>query len=380
MPQDPSQMAGMAPAFMNQPQYQQQMQQLAMQVRQQEDGIKKTKKFLKAYEDIQLSQPMPQQQPAFMQPPGGMAQAMNNNLPQVEEAPMSFTQMAGGMGAQGEAGPEGQSGPGPQYDRTYTKDELAAKFPGTKSNADFAAEGGAGQNASNAEKWNAMAVAKQKNMDAMDARNPRGANTPPGTDPGLAEMGETTASEPQVQRERVANDSAMRKFGKDKAKASAGGDLYNKGKAADNIDVMLSDLEKSLKDAKEQGGPDSSRFVDIKKRIGEIKKLQKTAEEAFKKAQQKYSAVARSLPNKAISAGLGTVMGGNLMADAHRYARGGVDEKGNTYYPGEIQNVEGVNRIRSAVEELAYYHPDNADLHPEVTDADRKKYNPNWFK
>ena len=388
-------MAGPTPAFMNQPQYQQQMQSLAMQVRQQEDGIKRTKKFLKAYEDIQLAQPMPMQQPqqpAFMQPPGGMAQAMNNNLPQVEESAMSFTEMAGGMGggedmgmvgemgAEGEVGPEGQSGPGPQYDRAYTKEELAAKFPGTKSSAEYAAEGGAGPNASNSEKWNAMAVSKQKTMDAMDARNPRGANTPPGTDPGLAEMGETTASEPQVQRGRVANDAATRKFGKDKAKAGAGGDLYNKAKAADNIDVMLSDLNKGLKDAKEQGGPDSSRFVDIKKRIGEIKKLQKTAEEAFKKAQQKYSAVAKSLPNKAMSAGLGTVMGGNLMADAHRYSKGGIDEKGNTYYPGEIANIDGVNRIRSAVEELAYYHPDNADLHPEVTDEDRKKYNPKWFK
>ena len=105
-PQDPSQMkASLTPAFMNQPQYQQQMQGLAMQVRQQEEGTKKIKKFLKAYEDIQLSAPMgpPQapQQPGFMQPPGGAVQSMNNNLPrnepQYEDAPTSFTEMAGGQ-------------------------------------------------------------------------------------------------------------------------------------------------------------------------------------------------------------------------------------------------------------------------------------------
>lgn len=103
---DPSQMmAGLTPAFMNHPQYQQQMQGLAMQVRQQEEGTKKIKKFLKAYEDIQLSAPMmPQQapqQPGFMQPPGGNVQSMNNRLPrnepQYEEAPTSFTELAGGQ-------------------------------------------------------------------------------------------------------------------------------------------------------------------------------------------------------------------------------------------------------------------------------------------
>lgn len=108
---DPSQMmAGLTPAFMNQPQYQQQMQGLAMQVRQQEEGTKKIKKFLKAYEDIQLTAPMqPQQapqQPGFMQPPGGAVQSMNNNLPrnepQYEDAPTSFTEMAGGSIPEGE--------------------------------------------------------------------------------------------------------------------------------------------------------------------------------------------------------------------------------------------------------------------------------------
>ena len=103
------------PAFMNQPQYQQQMQGLAMQVRQQEEGTKKIKKFLKAYEDIQLSAPMAPQQPGFMgggmpqqpqqpqqpmmQPPGGGVRAGNNNIPRndmSEPAPESFTAMAGG--------------------------------------------------------------------------------------------------------------------------------------------------------------------------------------------------------------------------------------------------------------------------------------------
>lgn len=113
MPQESNALAGMTPAFMNQPQYQQQMQGLAMQVRQQEEGTKKIKKFLKAYEDIQLSAPMQApQQPGFMggnqmsnqeqgfyQPPGGSARSMNNTLPQndmTEPAPTSFTEMAGG--------------------------------------------------------------------------------------------------------------------------------------------------------------------------------------------------------------------------------------------------------------------------------------------
>lgn len=112
MPQDPSSMPGMTPAFMNQPQYQQQMQGLAMQVRQQEEGTKKIKKFLKAYEDIQLSAPMMQPQapmqpgfmggggqPPMMQAPGGRVASGNNNLPRndmTEPAPTSFTEMAGG--------------------------------------------------------------------------------------------------------------------------------------------------------------------------------------------------------------------------------------------------------------------------------------------
>lgn len=139
-------MAGMAPAFMNQPQYQQQMQNLAMQVRQQEEGTKKIKKFLKAYEDIQLSAPMGQAQapmqpgfmggggqPPMMQPPGGAVASMNNRLPRndmTEPAPTSFTQIAGGsVPAEGPDDMTSYSGeevpPEPEYETANIGEEEA---------------------------------------------------------------------------------------------------------------------------------------------------------------------------------------------------------------------------------------------------------------
>ena len=360
MPQDPSQMAGPTPAFMNQPQYQQQMQSLAMQVRQQEDGIKRTKKFLKAYEDIQLAQPMPMQQPqqpAFMQPPGGMAQAMNNNLPQVEESAMSFTEMAGGMGggemagaemsggedmgmvgemgAEGEVGPEGQPGPAPEIGSPE--------------------------------------------------------------DPGLSQRGNKEASSYVTQATRGTDDFLAGRQGKAKAETKAYEGYEQATKEAGVKDNEVGALKRKIQlleiDLKKGPGthietdPRTGKTYPIpgiaKEDMPMMKKQLETLKEGLKKidaAFEKIKKIRGSTPNKAMSAGLGTVMGGNLMADAHRYSKGGIDEKGNTYYPGEIANIDGVNRIRSAVEELAYYHPDNADLHPEVTDADRKKYNPKWFK
>jgi hypothetical protein len=358
MPQDPSQMAGPTPAFMNQPQYQQQMQSLAMQVRQQEDGIKRTKKFLKAYEDIQLAQPMPMQQPqqpAFMQPPGGMAQAMNNNLPQVEEPAMSFTEMAGGMGG----------------------GEMAGAEMGGGEDMGMVGEMGAeGEVGPEGQQPDYGPPREQPFEGKMRPSQPSGS---PG-DPGLAKRGKD-ASSPMRQAERVALNEA----GKQNAQ-NAAFDKVVKENSWTGMPSWIEELSDWVFKAKREveiGKNTDASPVEMKVLKRTLKDVQtdlKNAKKIDKSIAEKLKKIASSIPNKAISAGLSGAMGGNLMADAHRYARGGIDEQGATYHPSEIQNVEGVNRIRSAVEELAYYHPDNADLHPEVTDADRKKYNPNWFK
>lgn len=335
-------MAGLAPAFMNQPQHQKQMQNLAMQVRQQEEGTKKIKKYLKAYEDIQLSgpisymgdpsqmqQPQAPQQPGFMQPPGGNVQSMNNtiprNEPQIEDAPTSFTEMAGGQiseegmmstseDTEEMSTPTADEGPAPGYDRQYTKEELAAKFPGTKSSADIRSSQGVSEEASKPEQWSALAKGRAKMYEEQDARNLKGANTPPGTDPGLAEEGMRTAAEPQVQRERVAADANLRALKKKNAAGTR--ELANL-----NLQEHIGDLTERIADLKKmvKKGTSTSLETDpktgkqypiagytkesIQKFNGVIKELEgkvANAKKILESGKIKYDAVRRSTPHKAL--------------------------------------------------------------------------------
>jgi hypothetical protein len=70
-----------------------------------------------------------------------------------------------------------------------------------------------------------------------------------------------------------------------------------------------------------------------------------------------------------------------MLGDIHRYMKGGFDTAtGHTYYPSEVTNVEGVNRPTEVVSQMARLHPDNAKQNPDVTDEERRKFNPAWFK
>lgn len=50
------------------------------------------------------------------------------------------------------------------------------------------------------------------------------------------------------------------------------------------------------------------------------------------------------------------------------------DNTGASYTNDEVVEVGGVKRVRSEVEELSAYHPDNAKNHPEISDLDRIDY------
>jgi hypothetical protein len=53
---------------------------------------------------------------------------------------------------------------------------------------------------------------------------------------------------------------------------------------------------------------------------------------------------------------------------------------GEVYKKDEVTTVDGRTYSNSDLETIARYHPDNADLHPEITDAMRRKFNPKWFE
>ena len=66
--------------------------------------------------------------------------------------------------------------------------------------------------------------------------------------------------------------------------------------------------------------------------------------------------------------------------DVHRYMKGGFDEKtGQTYYPSEVTEVDGVNFSNEYLEAVSRMHPRNAAKHPEITDSQRYKFHPGWF-
>ena len=50
------------------------------------------------------------------------------------------------------------------------------------------------------------------------------------------------------------------------------------------------------------------------------------------------------------------------------------DQTGATYTNDEVVEVDGVKRVRSEMEELAAYHPDNAKNHPEISDRARIEF------
>ena len=293
--------------------------------------MKRTKKFLKAYEDIQLNQPMPQapQQPAFMQPPGGQVQAQNQQLaasvaPEAAEAgPTSFTQMAGGMG--GQQGMEGDAGPaGAPGDPTPG----TTRFPNTIGKEGFVELGG-GSDGSPSGTYNAYARGRQINQSEMNARNPKGANTPPGTDPGLAEEGNPNAREPQVQRERMNSEATMRQFGKKNAAGTA--EIAAKDVIGSEYDLrrQISILEKDLKKGSAttiETDPRTGKTYPIpgmsekaipaaKEKLTKLKDELTKIEQMKRKAWDKFHKINASIPNKAL--GLGVGIGGSLMADAY---------------------------------------------------------------
>ena len=270
MPDNNSQMQGMMPAFMNNPQHQQQMQGLAMQVRQQEDGMKRTKKFLKAYEDIQLNQPIPPQQPAFMQPPGGQVQAQNQQLaasvaPEAAEAgPTSFTQMAGGMGGQQDMGMEDSSGPIPSAEPSAAGEGVPPGSPG---------------------------------------------------DPGLSQQG-FKASSGNTQAGRKFADTDMRIAGKDAAY-----DKVVKNTSWTGMPSWMAELKDWLHKAKVEvkiGKNTEASKVEMKVLQRTVKSVEadlKNAKKIDMDIAKKLKNIAASMPNKAL--GLGAAFGGSLMADAY---------------------------------------------------------------
>lgn len=50
------------------------------------------------------------------------------------------------------------------------------------------------------------------------------------------------------------------------------------------------------------------------------------------------------------------------------------------YKKEDVQEVDGQKYATADLDTIARYHPDNADLHPEITDAMRKKFYPKWFE
>lgn len=53
---------------------------------------------------------------------------------------------------------------------------------------------------------------------------------------------------------------------------------------------------------------------------------------------------------------------------------------GETYKKDEVVDIGGQKFATADAATIAMFHPDNAENHPEITDAMRKKFNPDWFK
>jgi hypothetical protein len=314
-------MAGMTPAFMNQPQYQQQMQGLAMQVRQQEEGTKKIKKFLKAYEDIQLSAPMAPQQPGFMggnqmsnqeqgmmQPPGGAMRSMNNNLPQndmTEPAPTSFSEMAGGSAPVQPAGEEEQMAP----------DDMTSEYgAGEEMSTPTSSDGG-----------EYGPPREQRFESEMRPSQPSGS---PG-DPGLSKRGSPVVPGGYIQAERKASNEAKKQNAQ-----NAAFDKTVKDNSWTGMPSWIAELKdwvfKAKREVKiaENTGASKVEMKVLKRTVKNIETDLKNAKKIDKSIADKLKKIASSTPNKAMGlAGLGA----GLLA--------GTGQAGATAFPPEDAEV-----------------------------------------
>jgi hypothetical protein len=46
----------------------------------------------------------------------------------------------------------------------------------------------------------------------------------------------------------------------------------------------------------------------------------------------------------------------------------------------KVTELDGIKYDSASPQQIAMFHPDNADEHPEITDEMRKKFYPKWFK
>lgn len=346
---DPSQMmAGLAPAFMNQPQHQQQMQSLAMQVRQQEEGTKKIKKYLKAYEDIQLSQPMqPQQQPqafqqpGFMQPPGGGVQSMNNtiprNEPQIEDAPTSFTEMAGGQIPQEESSDSMMSG----------GEDL--QFPSTDASDNDEPYG---------------PPKEQRFENKMRPSQPAGSSG----DPGLSKRGSPVIPGGYIQAERQASNEAKKQNAK-----NAAFDKTIKENSWTGMPSWMAELKdwvfKAKREVKIAENTGASK-VEMKLLKGTVKNIEtdlKNAKKIDKSIADKLKNISSSTPNKAM--GLAGMTAGLLAGAGSASAAAFPPEDAEVLF-GRMNADKDFNRLnnreKAAVQKFLEYKAESDSIDARV--------------
>lgn len=370
------------PMFMNQPQYQQQMQQLAMQVKGQEEGIKKVKKFLKSYEDLQMTQApaAPMQAAPQMQPPGGVGNMMNNGagmipsdreavqtaraaqaMPQ-EPAPMSFSQFLGqgagagavaGAGAAmigGMKGGEGYSGESLEYLMRSAKERYETRLE---------IEGPEAQSTVEAKAF----YDKYKKIDTEN--NPKVGG--PG-DPGLAERGEEIGPEDSESYKR--RDQSRRGAAKSKASLK----VYEK---MDEVRKAIAETTKEMESAMTtEYGPRTHHWdgktwvineeykVHNENSKGIIDKI-RLLEKKLSGLKETLIKIGKSVPNKAMAAAnIGQV---GMIAAAE-----GMTEDGQPVMRGESSEFEGMNVTNESLQGIAkegakrqaeydkeYYSPSN---------------------
>lgn len=85
--------------------------------------------------------------------------------------------------------------------------------------------------------------------------------------------------------------------------------------------------------------------------------------------------VAKDLMSKAGTAGNALGVAG-ILADAYNRATSDYENPvtGEVFRKDEVTNLDGLNYSNADVQTIAMFHPDNADIHPEITDAMREKF------
>jgi len=85
--------------------------------------------------------------------------------------------------------------------------------------------------------------------------------------------------------------------------------------------------------------------------------------------------VARELMRLAGRAGQGLGVAG-ILTDAYNRATSDYENPvtGETYSKKDVTNLDGLNYANADLQTIAMFHPDNADQHPEITDAMRDKF------